>query len=242
MDLFKKIRDKYPLIEENGNMFKLLLILRSRSRTLFGKLTSYMFFDIAEYLFFDEYAAEKLYLVKLYNICLKKGNNKLAPLTIKDALSIPIDRFLYVTSVDDDGKITRLDLQSTFSFLDLPSNRANYVKRALIYIDQPRIPASNTFPDLSNWDVSTWRRIQIITFPSRTQESPTRSATNMSRLTMRIYKHTRRRIIQNIIQSLESILDIQKETKPKKRKFSPCRKHKKNYKRYNSIIKGRYRK
>jgi len=230
MDLFKKIRNKYPLIEENGNMFKLLLILRSRSTTLFGMLTPYMFFDIAEYLFFDEYAAEKLYLVKLYNICLGNGNqifydyekDKEAPLTIKEALSIPIEGFYYVTSVGVDGKITRLDLQSTFSFRDLSSNWENYMTKAKVYIDQPRIP-SPVPVDNWTWTIPFWRNIQrtINTFYPVT----------------RIYKHTRR----NRNKSFEDVLGVQKDVE---RKSSPCRKHfnKQNYKRYNSIIKGRYRK
>lgn len=241
MDLFKKIRDKYPLIEENDNMFKLFLILRSINSTIFRKLTQYMFFDIAEYLFFDEYAAEKLYLVKLYNMCsnIHFHGERLAPLTIKDALSIPIEQFLYVTSVYNNGLCNRLDLQNTFSFQDLPPNRNNYMKIAVIYIDQPHF-RSRVFDDFdtSNWGASTWRRVEIIQFRSQIHEPQPLIET----LHERIWSFCNTILNRTLL--LEYLLEVNKENKPKKRKFYPCRKHiiKQNYKRYNSIVKGRYRK
>ena len=136
MDIFKKIRKKYPLIKENGNMFKLLIMLRSVNSNNFRKISMYNFLNIAEYLFFDEYMAEKLYLVKLQTLdksYILRGKGFLIKhmtvgylLSIKKALLVPIEKFPYVTVVGHNGKVNYLELPPKFKYINLPDQK-NYI-------------------------------------------------------------------------------------------------------------------
>ena len=132
MDLFNNIRNRFPRIEENSNMFKLLIILRSKNRKNFGKLSMEIFFNIAEYLFFDEYMAEKLYLIKLYKIYHINEFGNFDSTITNEILSAPIEKFSFVNKIDENGKVKSILLPSTFRrYAKLP-DKTNYINATIV--------------------------------------------------------------------------------------------------------------
>ena len=132
MDLFNNIRKRYPIIEENRDMFKFLIILRSKNRKNFGKLSMENFFNIAEYLFFDEYMAEKLYLIKLYKIYnINEFGHCYLSIT-NEILSMPIQDFGFVNNIDEYGKVKSILLPYQFRRYGKLPDKKNYINAIII--------------------------------------------------------------------------------------------------------------
>ena len=151
MDLFNNIRNRFPRIEENSNMFKLLIILRSKNRKNFGKLSMEIFFNIAEYLFFDEYMAEKLYLIKLYEIqCLNEFGSNFDSTITNEILSAPIENFSFVNKIDENGKIKSILLPARFRRYDKLPDKTNYTN-ATIVIKRFYFLRYHAYQNLMHW-------------------------------------------------------------------------------------------
>ena len=241
MNVFNNIRKRYPRIEENRDMFKLLIILRSENRKNFGKLSIYIFFNIAEYLFFDEYMAEKLYLMKLYKIqslneFVNYAESKIK--TIKELLSTPIEKLPFVNNIDENGKVKSILLPSRFRRYSKLPDKTNYMNATIV------IKRENFFSIINSYfffRLEYELEEQILYFLIREGRVNLLQRELEQQRQRELEEQRQRKLELQRQRELEEQLNVTNLKIKEKKKFLNYKK-KNQIKNHNLIIKGRYRK